>query len=110
LRMAEERLTYFDTVYRGTIQTRAIVIADIRRNVHSPAEVWREARQVENDAGGAAVGASGDSGGAGKYWRDWEVEMRGGILNANRVIRQQQEMRSFSDSIEGSMRPPVASR
>jgi hypothetical protein len=110
LRMAEERLTYFDAVYRQTIQTRAVVIADIRRNVHSPADVWREARQVEDDAGGAAVGAVGDSRGAGKYWRDWEIEMRGGILDANRVIRQQQDMRSFGDSTEGSMRPPVASR
>ena len=50
LRQAEIRLAQFDTVYDGTVRTRAAVLADIRKNVHSSADVWREARQVENDA------------------------------------------------------------
>ena len=50
LRSAELRLVDFYTAYEGTIKTRAIVAADIRKSVHSSADVWREARQVENDA------------------------------------------------------------
>jgi hypothetical protein len=50
LRQAEIRLAQFDIVYDGTVKTRAAVLADIRKNVHSSADVWREARQVENDA------------------------------------------------------------
>jgi hypothetical protein len=51
LRQAEIRLAQFDIVYDGTVKTHAAVLADIRKNVHSSADVWREARQVENDAG-----------------------------------------------------------
>jgi len=50
LRRAELRLVDFYVAYEGTIETRAIVAADIRKSVHSSADVWREARQVENDA------------------------------------------------------------
>lgn len=50
LRQAEIRLAQFDMVYDGTVKTRTAVLADIRKNVHSSADVWREARQVENDA------------------------------------------------------------
>jgi hypothetical protein len=50
LRRAEIRLVEFDMVYDGTVKTHAAVLADIRKNVHSSADVWREARQVENDA------------------------------------------------------------
>jgi hypothetical protein len=50
LRQAEIRLAQFDMVYDGTVKTRAAVLADIRKHVHSFADVWREARQVENDA------------------------------------------------------------
>ena len=50
LRRAELRLVDFYAAYEGTIKTRAIVAADIRKSVHSSADVWREARQVENDA------------------------------------------------------------
>src|SRR5262252_492428 len=47
LRRAELRLVNFHLVYDGTVKTRAAVVADIKKNVHSSADVWREARQVE---------------------------------------------------------------
>ena len=50
LARAELRLVDLVQVHDGTIKTRAIVDADIRKNVHSSGDVWREARQVENDA------------------------------------------------------------
>jgi hypothetical protein len=50
LRRAELRLVNLVQVHDGTIKTRAVVDADIRKNVHSSEDVWREARQVENDA------------------------------------------------------------
>jgi hypothetical protein len=53
LRQAEIRLAQLEMVYDGTVKTRAAVLADIRKNVHSSADIWREARQVENDAGPA---------------------------------------------------------
>ncbi len=53
LRQAEIRLAEFDAVYDGTVNTRAAVLADIRKNVRSSADVSREPRQVENDAGPA---------------------------------------------------------
>jgi len=50
LKRAELRLVDLVQVHDGTIKTRAVVDDDIRKNVHSSADVWREARQVENDA------------------------------------------------------------
>jgi hypothetical protein len=74
LRRAELRLASFRTVYDGTIKTRAAVITDIRKNVRSSGDVWREARQVEND-----------SEHDGKYW---QLYLNEGLLagaNAARV-------------------------
>jgi hypothetical protein len=55
LREAEIRLAQFHIVYDGTIKTHAAVLADIRKNVHSSADVSREARQVEKDADSGAI-------------------------------------------------------
>ena len=93
LRRAELRLQGFYTVYVDTINTRAVVAADIRKNVHSSADVWREARQVENDAEYT-----------GKYYQLYRNEAVGAVLNASRVIRQQQDMEVFNHAIQGIMR------
>ena len=93
LRRAELRLQGFYTVYIDTINTRAVVAADIRKNVHSSADVWREARQVENDAEYT-----------GKYYQLYRNEAVGAVLNASRVIRQQQDMEVFNHAIQGIMR------
>jgi hypothetical protein len=61
-------------VYEGTVKTRAAVIADIRKNVRSSADVWREARQVENDT-------EHD----GKYWQSYLNEGLVAGANAARV-------------------------
>jgi hypothetical protein len=50
LKRAELRLVNLVQVHDGTIKTRAVVDADIRKNVHSSADVSREARLVENDS------------------------------------------------------------
>jgi hypothetical protein len=60
LRQAEIRLARFAMVYDGTVKTRAAVLADIRKNVHASADVWREARQVESDAGSAGEKLTAD--------------------------------------------------
>jgi len=73
LRQAELRLVSVNIVYTGTIKTRAAMIADIKRNVHSSADVWREARQVENDT-------NHDS----KYWQSYLAEAWAGILQGQR--------------------------
>ena len=77
LRDAEVRLVDVNMVDAGTIQTDAAIIADIRKNVRSPGDVWREARQVENDS---QYGA--------KYRRLYESEMQAAILHATRVNGQ----------------------
>jgi hypothetical protein len=74
LRRAELRLASFRTVYDGTIRTRAAVISDIRKNVHSSADVGREARRIENDA-------EHD----GKYWQSYLKEALVAGANASRV-------------------------
>jgi hypothetical protein len=55
LRQAEIRLAQFHIVYDGTIKTHAVVLADIRKHVHSSTDVSGEARQVESDADSGAV-------------------------------------------------------
>jgi hypothetical protein len=47
LRRAEIRLAQFDMVYDGTVKTRAAMLADIRKNVHSSAR-----RLARSPAGG----------------------------------------------------------
>jgi hypothetical protein len=74
LARAELRLVNLVQVHDGTIKTRAIVDADIRKNVHSSGDVWREARQVENDA---EYGA--------RYYQLYRAEAFDAISNANRV-------------------------
>jgi hypothetical protein len=72
LRRAELRLWSLRTVYEGTTKTRAAVITDIRKSVRSSADVWRAARQLENDADG-------------KYWQSYLNEGMAAVFNANRV-------------------------
>jgi len=74
LRRAELRLWSLRTVYEGSIRTRAVMLADIQRNVHSSADVGREARQLENDT-------EHD----GKYWQSYLSEGMSAIFNAGRV-------------------------
>lgn len=50
LSQAEIRLARLEAVYDGTVKTHAAMVADIRKAVHAPADVRREARRVENDA------------------------------------------------------------
>jgi hypothetical protein len=101
LRRAELRLADFRTVYDGTVKTRAAVLADIRKNVHSSADVWREARRVENDS-------ELDH----KYWQLYLNEALGAVANANRVngdiLWQGQASRSMSRS--GDINTPVGTR
>ena len=77
LRRAELRLVNLHMVYDGTVKTRAAVAADIRKSVHSSEDVWREARQVENDA---EYGA--------KYHRLYRAEALAAVAHANRVNAQ----------------------
>jgi hypothetical protein len=44
LRRADERMWGFATIYLRNINTRGAIIADIRRNVHSSADIQNEAR------------------------------------------------------------------
>jgi hypothetical protein len=74
LRRAELRLWSLRTVYDGSIRTRAAMIADIKRNVHSSADVSREARQLENET-------EHD----GKYWQSYLNEGVTAIFRAGRV-------------------------
>jgi hypothetical protein len=77
LRRAELRLVDLRTVYDGTAKTRAVVTADIKKNVHSGEDVWREARRVENDA---QYGS--------KYHQLYRNEALAAIGHANRVNAQ----------------------
>lgn len=61
-------------VYDGPVKTRAAGLADIRKNVHSSADVWREARQVENDA---QYGS--------KYYELYRAEVLTAAANTSRV-------------------------
>ena len=74
LARAELRLVNLVQVHDGTIKTRAIVDADIRKNVHSSGDVWREARQGENEA---EYGA--------RYYQLYRAEAWNAFANANRV-------------------------
>ena len=94
LTRAEIRLQSLYTVYVDTVKTRAVVAADIRKNVHTAVDVWREARQVENDAEYNA-----------KYYQLYRSEAWGAVLNGNRVVRLQQDLQAFDDAIPGIMRP-----
>ena len=49
LSRANGRMWGFATIYSRYTGTRAAMIADIRRNVHSSADIPKEARRVEND-------------------------------------------------------------
>jgi hypothetical protein len=86
LRAAEVRFVKFWLVYGGTIKTRAIVTADIRRSVRSPADVWRCARQVENDVDR-------------KYWRMYMNEGLTAVANAGRVNADIVALGGLNDSV-----------
>jgi len=77
LARAELRLVNLVQVHDGTIKTRAIVDADIRKNVHSSEDVWREARRVENDA---QYGS--------KYHQLYHAGALAALAHANRVNAQ----------------------
>jgi hypothetical protein len=77
LRQAELRLASFRLVYDGTVTTKAAIVADIQKNVHSSGDVRREARQVEEDA---QYGA--------KYDRLYHSEAVTSVFNAGRVNQQ----------------------
>jgi hypothetical protein len=74
LRRAEFRLWSLRTVYESSVKTRAAMIADIKSNVHSRADVGREARQLES-------GTEHD----GKYWQSYLKEGIAAVFSANRV-------------------------
>jgi hypothetical protein len=82
LRQAELRLAEFDIVYDGTVKTHAAVLADIRKNVHSSADVPREARQVENDARAT-----------GKYWQISAAQQAADFESQLAVMQMQFEMK-----------------
>lgn len=71
---AELRLVNLVQVHEGTIKTRAMVDADIRKTVHSSGDVCRAARQVENDA---EYGA--------RYYQLYRAEAFRALTNANRA-------------------------
>jgi len=79
---AELRLANFDNVFKNSIKTRAAIIADIRRNVHSSRDVSREARQLEWDTGPLE-----------KYGQSYQSELTGAILGANRTRGIQTQMK-----------------
>jgi hypothetical protein len=81
LAAAEVRLANFENVFRNSIKTRAAIIADIRRAVHSSADLSREARQLEWDTGPLE-----------KYGQSYQTELTGAILGANRTIGIQKQM------------------
>ena len=93
LRRAEIRLQNLYTVYVDTIKTRAVVAADIRKNVHSAADVWREARQVENVAEYTA-----------RYYQRYRKAAVGAVLNANRVNTDIIALGGLDDRISQIMR------
>jgi hypothetical protein len=74
LRRAELRLVNLVQVHDGTIKTREVVDADIKKNVPSSRDVWREARQVENDA---QYGS--------KYYKLYRAEALNALGNASLV-------------------------
>jgi hypothetical protein len=49
-RRADARMSMFATIYSQTRSTRGVMIAAIRRNVHSSRDVPNEARRVENSS------------------------------------------------------------
>jgi hypothetical protein len=63
LAQAEIRAADFDHIYHTGIKARDDMIADIRRNVHSHADIGREARRVENETHRN-----------GRYWLTWKNE------------------------------------
>ena len=92
MRQADARLESWYSKFKQTIQARAAMIADIRRNVRSSADVSREARRVENDSGGAR-----------KYWHSYEHKMAAAILGANAlfVIKLRCNIRTFRSTDTG---------
>jgi hypothetical protein len=77
LRRAELRLVNLLMVYNGTANARAAVTADIKKNVHSPEDVWHEARRVESDA---QYGS--------KYHQLYRAGALAALAHANRVNAQ----------------------
>jgi len=77
LTRAELRLVDVHIMCDGTVKTRAAVMADIKRNVHSSADVPTVARQVETDS---QFGA--------KYHHIYQSEMWAAVANATRVNGQ----------------------
>lgn len=77
LTRAELRLVNLRMVYDGTVKTHAVVVADIKKRVHSSEDVRRVARQVENDA---QYGS--------KYHQLYRAEALAAVAHANRVNAQ----------------------
>jgi hypothetical protein len=75
LRGSQLRFADVHMAIDGTIKTRAAVEADIRKNVHSSRDVWREARQLENDSAPFS----------GKYSQLHRSEMTAALHEAQRV-------------------------
>jgi hypothetical protein len=88
LRAAQVRLANIHMDIDGTIKTRAAFEADIRKNVHSSAEVSREARQIENDS---LYGA--------KYYQLNHAEMTSAFFQAQAVNRQIQGLGRASQGV-----------
>jgi hypothetical protein len=88
LRASQVRLANIHMDIDGTIKTRAAVEADIRQNVHSPADVSREARQIENDS---QYGA--------KYYQLNHAEMTSAFFQAQSVNRQIQGLGRASQGV-----------
>lgn len=101
LRRSELRLVNLRLVHDGTVKTRAAVVADIRKSVRSPEDVWREARQVENDA---QYGS--------KYYQLYRAEVLAAVANANRVNARVLGLGAASRSImrSGDINTPVGTR
>jgi hypothetical protein len=93
LRQAELRLVNLRMVYDGTAKTRAAIAADIRKNVHSSEDVWREARRVENDA---EYGS--------KYHQLYRSEAFAAVAHANRVNAQILGLGTAVQSMVNNMR------
>jgi len=86
-------LVNFHLVYGGTVKTRAAVVADIKKNVHSSADVWREARQVENDA---EYGS--------KYYQLYRAEALTAGFNAARVNSDIMGLGTASESMSQTIK------
>lgn len=96
LTLAELRLVSLRMVYDGTVKARAAVVADIRKRVHSTEDVWREARQVENDVQSGA-----------KYHQLYRTEVGAalghGLHVYNQILGTGAIMHTWSNSLRGRL-------